>query len=325
MNDRRKDYIDIYRGIGILFMVVGHVYIGYAFDKFSHAFHMPMFFFVSGYFFSIKGKREFFCNKLKTLLIPYFVFGSINIFLYSRIKNLNPVDMFGHLFWINTEGLYDVGAIWFLTALFFAISIYSLLRKITNAPSTLFILVNIISIVGYLMSTYCVYQLPWALEASFVAIGFIYVGNIVRKYEKNQILKTILNIRFYFLVPLIFIDSLLIYVNGYVNMRTGDYANFFLFFINACLSIIILWNVAKLLSASRCNIIKCVCKRLQYIGRNSIIFLCLNQIIICVLTKTLPNFNIYIKKAIVFFITMAVLSLLNEIFIRSKLKVIIGR
>lgn len=325
MKNRRKEYIDIYRGIGILFMIVGHVYIGYAFDKFSHAFHMPMFFFVSGYFFTIKSKKDFFCNKLKTLLIPYFVFGSINIFLYSQIRNINPVDMFSHLFWINTEGLYAVGAIWFLTALFFATSIYFLLYKTANTPITLFILVNVICVVGYSMSTYCVFQLPWALEASFVSICFIYFGNIVRKYEDNRIIKTILNIRFYLLVPLIIIDSLLIYTNGYINMRTGDYANFFLFFINASLSIVILWNVAKLFSVSQCKVIKCISSVLQYIGRNSIVFLCLNQIVICALTEMLPNFNMYIKKAIIFFITIAVLSLLNKCITGTKLKVIIGR
>ena len=56
MNNTRKEYIDIYRGIGILCMVIGHLYIGFIFDKFSHAFHMPMFFFVTGYFFTLKNR-----------------------------------------------------------------------------------------------------------------------------------------------------------------------------------------------------------------------------------------------------------------------------
>lgn len=46
----RMDYIDIYRAFGIILMVMGHIGFGGKFDKFIHAFHMPMFFFISGFF-----------------------------------------------------------------------------------------------------------------------------------------------------------------------------------------------------------------------------------------------------------------------------------
>ena len=41
----RMDYIDIYRAFGIILMVMGHIGFGGKFDKFIHAFHMPMFLF----------------------------------------------------------------------------------------------------------------------------------------------------------------------------------------------------------------------------------------------------------------------------------------
>lgn len=46
----RVDYIDIFRGIGILLMVMGHTnsFGGY-FNKFIHAFHVPMFFVIAGW------------------------------------------------------------------------------------------------------------------------------------------------------------------------------------------------------------------------------------------------------------------------------------
>ncbi len=49
----RLKYVDFFRGIGIIMMVMAHVGFG-GYDHFVHAFHMPMFFFVSGYFFSYK-------------------------------------------------------------------------------------------------------------------------------------------------------------------------------------------------------------------------------------------------------------------------------
>ena len=50
----RAGYIDVFRGIGILLMVMGHInsFGGY-FDKFIHAFHVPMFFVISGYLFRV--------------------------------------------------------------------------------------------------------------------------------------------------------------------------------------------------------------------------------------------------------------------------------
>ena len=50
----RMDYIDIYRAFGIILMVMGHIGFGGKFDKFIHAFHMPMFFFISGFFYKEK-------------------------------------------------------------------------------------------------------------------------------------------------------------------------------------------------------------------------------------------------------------------------------
>ena len=47
----RMDYIDLYRAFGIILMVMGHIGFGGKFDKFIHAFHMPMFFFISGFFY----------------------------------------------------------------------------------------------------------------------------------------------------------------------------------------------------------------------------------------------------------------------------------
>ena len=65
MDKKRIEYVDIFRGIGIILMILGHIgYIG-IFDKIIrhvgfnvsadivvHAFHMPMFFVVSGFFYS---------------------------------------------------------------------------------------------------------------------------------------------------------------------------------------------------------------------------------------------------------------------------------
>ena len=73
----RVEYIDLFRAFGIVLMIMGHIKFGSHFDKWIHAFHMPMFFFVSGWFYRSKdgvsaGKQII--GKAKSLLLPYIVF-----------------------------------------------------------------------------------------------------------------------------------------------------------------------------------------------------------------------------------------------------------
>ena len=46
---KRIEYIDVYRGLGIILMIMGHIYFGKLFDIFIHAFHIPMFFIIDYY------------------------------------------------------------------------------------------------------------------------------------------------------------------------------------------------------------------------------------------------------------------------------------
>lgn len=69
---KRNESFDILRGIGIIIMVMGHIGFGNVFDKYIHTFHMPIFFFVSGYFFNMKDNfKSFFLHQLKTIMVPY--------------------------------------------------------------------------------------------------------------------------------------------------------------------------------------------------------------------------------------------------------------
>lgn len=75
MNKHRVDYIDALRGILIMIMVMGHVDFGAAFDKYIHAFHMPAWFFLSGYFWNYDklSYGEFVKKKIKALIVSYFL------------------------------------------------------------------------------------------------------------------------------------------------------------------------------------------------------------------------------------------------------------
>ena len=83
---KRDITIDIAKGIGIVLVVLGHVLINSDINRLIYLFHMPLFFFISGIiFYSTYNKdikfKDYLLKKIKSILIPYFVF-SIICFIY---------------------------------------------------------------------------------------------------------------------------------------------------------------------------------------------------------------------------------------------------
>lgn len=130
------------RALGILLMVFGHV--GAAgcnpLNNFIYMFHMPLFFFISGYCFKEKYLYEcrlFFCRRIKRLYVPFILWGIIFLLLHNVFFYLNFYSydygfkghgscmyslsdfiqkIMGTIVMHNTEQL--LGGYWFLHSLF---------------------------------------------------------------------------------------------------------------------------------------------------------------------------------------------------------------
>lgn len=315
---KRITYIDLFRGFGILFMIMGHIGFGGIFKHFIHAFHMPMFFFISGYFYK-KDNISFsslLLKKGKTLLIPYFSFGLIYFFiLFINSKSLNTLY---HLMFINTEGLPIAGALWFLVAIFFVGIFYYFLDKKLD-EITMNIIIFIISIIGNTAIYLFPFRLPWALDASFVGLGIFHIARLMKKnsnFFNLNILKTIF---------LGISTTIAIFINGYINMREGTYAFIPLFWINAIASSIFGFNICRIIEEK--NILKKIVKTIEHIGRNSIIYLCLNQAVSKTVSRIFQclNIPIILLKITVLFVSLIILWYCDKLINHTKLKVLIGK
>lgn len=296
-------------------MIMGHVGFGDKFSHFIHAFHMPMFFFVSGFFYK---KREYgICayidKKARTLLIPYIVFGLMHWLIFIILEGFS-IDPLIHIFTINTEGLPIAGALWFLTALFFTDIIYFLLdRWKIKWMIVLFVFI------GSFSDQILPYALPWALSASFVGLGLYWLGELSRRYEDK--LKFFLNMNEWQVLVIGIITGGLIFVNGEVNMREGRYAIIPLFWINALLAIYLGISISKL-----------ICRRsrrkwLSSIGSNSIVYVCLNQITIFIFNKMFSGFISFdiITRLFILGLSMIILYWAALIFTKTRLRIFIGK
>lgn len=92
----RDDFWDIVKGIGIIAVVTAHATI-LAIEL--NWFHLPLFFFVSGFLFSAQkclDYGKFFLHKLKTLWKPFVLYNSLFIILHN---------FFVYIHWISTENI----------------------------------------------------------------------------------------------------------------------------------------------------------------------------------------------------------------------------
>ncbi|MFK3844657.1 acyltransferase family protein [Stenotrophomonas sp. NPDC078853] len=146
------EWIDCAKGLGILLVVYGHVARGLvsskimaddivfrSIDAIIYAFHMPLFFFVSGIFFisslERRGRGGLFLNKIDTILYIYAIWsiiqGSIEVAL-SSVTN-------GHATWMDVaKSLWEPrGQFWFLFALFFIFCISIIIYRRDRTSSAL--------------------------------------------------------------------------------------------------------------------------------------------------------------------------------------------
>ena len=317
---RMKDrilYIDIFRGIGISLMVAGHIGFGCYFDHFIHAFHMPMFFFISGFLYKSRKDKtlaEQIKKKYKALIIPYIFFGLLNYLFYCvhyGVK-LSPLV---HLFSLNTCNLPIAGALWFLTAFYGSIIIYICIDTYIESFVKKTILIAIISIGGCfwgrLMPSYLI---PFGFNASLVGLALMHVGFICQQtMSSNHKVGIGLLVLFSFLiVPLPFL-------NGIINMRTGEYSNVFMFFINATLMCVVILLISKRVENFK------ILKPLSMIGENSIVFLGLNQLVILEVQTIVPLGGGLLMHLILWVLSMTILWVISYVLRNSVLSVLIGK
>ena len=188
--NKRLTYIDNAKAILIFMVVFAHI-LNYANPQygimpytltqaFITSFHMPAFFLITGMLFKNEKWREqswgaFLISRLRSLMIPYLFFETIAI-LYLHFV-LHSVTL--------TEGLWkmltfrcNVGADWFLPAMFLANVFYFVAVKYPNRYVWPFIAVACF---------FCTWILPgghwWAvLCRGLLGFGFIFLGNWTKKW-----------------------------------------------------------------------------------------------------------------------------------------------
>ena len=209
MSSERIEYIDIARGIGILLVALAHADVS-IFSPYLHqliyAFHMPLFFFLSGYFFNPDTPFWMLLKKrFNTILKPYFVTILLIYIASISFSNMRFVNAFGRIIKsVYATGYYiDWVQLWFLPSLFvtslFAFLFYRVvLIHIKNRYIRWLILLGLQALavifldkfypfsISLLGKNYELYGLPFSLDLVLLS-GFFYIlGNEIRHITSER-------------------------------------------------------------------------------------------------------------------------------------------
>lgn len=327
----RVDYIDILRAIGIISMIMGHIQFGNIFNKWIHIFHMPMFFIISGFFYKEKNFSTMIKRRIRTLIIPYFVFGLLHCLISFIVNGHFDSHVFYILFWENTAegGVPIAGALWFLTAIFITEILFWFLQHLRIATIWTTIIAALVTIAGMACATYLPFRLPWAIDAGMVGVGLYQLG----KLTKDKMTR-ILELKFVYSLIGIAFFSILGLLTPYINIREGNFGIWPTFLINSVGMTFSFWIFFRCFYGwiKDKKVMQRFVAWIKGIGRESIVYLCLNQLSILLagefITFVIPAeslFFIIVRKLLILIITMVELYIFQKLFCNTKLKVVIGK
>ncbi len=287
---QRDKTMDIARGIAIMVMIMGHTECAiphFDFSLWYHAWHMPVFYIISGYFFSGRSSdiRSYIAKTARQLLVPFafwlafdYIYYCLQTFDFGYIKDHLLLACF--IWPTGCGGFPAAGALWFFVALFSLKAIYIVMTRLFTNQIVFYVMSAVIGFCGMAAAKLGMH-LPMGIDAALVGVPFMAVGELLRKYGSRRFVKELMHMRWYVFAPVFIFVNWLFFYNGNVNFR-GTYTNFALTYFNAIMGSILLFNISgfmaeKLTKVPGIRLLPDICAS---VGMNSIIYVCINQRII---------------------------------------------
>ena len=290
-DNKRLTHIDVAKGLGIFLVVFGHalVFSGYVESLMFatiYSFHMPFFFFISGYLYKRKDANSYFSSKIKTLLFPVLVYQSINLFLYFLTWCCGKTKLYKKI---------SFGGFWFIITLLFIVVMHYVFdtiisNRITKPKMKILILIFIsfvFLLTGLIYASSISDQPNQPIATAFVGLFFYELGvilNCASNTPKKGYSTVTRIVAFVIGVSLLVVLYFTSKINSVtVDMNTSRYGKVWIFVSQAIIEIAGLYLVSL-------GILKN--KILQYLGRNSLVILMIHIPITKFTPYVVRNFEI---------------------------------
>ncbi len=244
MANGRILWVDNLRAFGIFIVVLAHcIPTSFYVTKLIYGFHMPLFFFISGFLNQQRKKQidfiPFVKSKTRSLLKPYWKYTLLGVAIFSAVslyKGINPFS-WGVLFdaiaakCVDLYKFYTV-PLWFLMCLFLVEIHFYFLNKVKTLYKILFV-------IAFSLLTILIFNkgvLPFDLNIAWLVMPFYLLGS---KYEY---LKSKVDFGKYNIFIWIVIVVLYIWVigkNTFVDAAFLEYGNGVLYYLGSTLGIVL--------------------------------------------------------------------------------------
>jgi len=334
---KRIEWIDMARGYGMILTIYAHL--GHTpFSSWIYSFHMPLFFFISGYLFKAEGGfLEFLKRKVKSLIVPYFGLGLPLIYAYALDNHVNSVAGLSDL--VKSLLLQErFLTIWFIACLFFLDLLFYVMNRFFRSDMQKIIVTLLLLVLGLFDISFFRIKWFWNIDACLMALPFFTFGFLLKKHDLIDKMTNrpeslgymlgafLLNVSCWYLGEKLFHEHL--------DMFASRYGFAPLTYLSAFAGILFIVIV------SAKHTIACV----RYIGENSLLYMAWHQSMIIpwigeYLDPTrylvsadfdrifsyeiLGGFSIY--KIYYLLVTCILICLCNEFLARSELRKILGR
>lgn len=183
----RIAWIDMAKGYGTLLVIYAHLGRD-SLWTWMYSFHLPLFFFLSGYVFNGQRKfGKFVLKKCKAILVPYFCLG-IPMVMFQLLKYVYVGNFSGQAVIQLVKDFVlqrRLWTLWYIACLFcLNLLFYALLRVCKKEW-----MVAAVSVILPMMGL-CYYQyggrpLPWNVDVCAMAIPFFYIGYAYKKHGQR--------------------------------------------------------------------------------------------------------------------------------------------
>jgi fucose 4-O-acetylase-like acetyltransferase len=290
-------WIDILKGLGIISVVIGHIWPEED-VKLIYLIHMPLFFFVAGYLFKpTTDYKEFLIKKTVHLLVPYVCFMVIMVMPLAMPQLLGgSKSAFFAIKSMLFGGRYLKGAgtvFWFVTCFFVTQQLFNYIY--TRFSTNILRVIMLVSLgLAYINSEFLPgYWLPWNVNVVLFTMPILYTGYLFKEYKKN--------IPVWMVLPMLIFTGLTIYnfQNEYsFALKSSYYGVPLLSLIGSLTIIYCLIELSKIFDK-----ISFTSKTLSGFGKASMTIMYLHKAVKTGLSAIVPPNNLFIILVITLVIT----------------------
>lgn len=299
-------WINSWKGIGILCVVLGHIFIGET-SRTIYIFHMPLFFFVSGFLFKPTHKsKKYFTRKAFSFLVPYIAFlvplylvftDFTNFELKDFASNLTPLIVGGRML----QGPF--GVFWFITCLFLTQQVMNFLF-LKLKSSAIAMTMCVMLVLAFLNSIFFPsFWLPWNANVVLAAAPIFYLGYIYKKRAPK------LNMSKIMILGLLIVLLSFVFPSNTYDMKSASYGIPVITLTSAIILVLSLKFISIRMSANRY-----LGTIFSELGKASLTIMYLHLPIIIILETQFPT----VHKLFVFLVSLILSYLTHTILLKSQ-------